>query len=124
MPPAAGRGVRTERYFGTANRNARGPEAPRLAADGRQQDTRRAVPVTSGPELPFYSSQRWPGELKACCLLAAVLLLFPVPVVNHLGALEGHESFLYHLVERRQECFDLLWRIHDLNHDGKILRQA
>jgi hypothetical protein len=49
---------------GVWTRQRRPGIATRGAAASRQQVTRRAVPVSSGPELPSYSSQRWPGGIK------------------------------------------------------------
>jgi hypothetical protein len=58
------------------------------------------------------------ARLRPCALLGAGRLV--TAVLQHLDFLQRDEAAIHHSVENRQEFIDLLFGIHDFDHQGQI----
>ena len=45
-------------------------------------------------------------------------------ILQHLHLLQGDEPTGHHVIEYRQELVDLRLRVHNLDDDGKVVRQS
>ena len=56
--------------------------------------------------------------LRPCALLGVCRLV--TAVLQHLEFLQGDEAAIHHSVKNGQEFIDLLFGIHDFDHQGQI----
>jgi hypothetical protein len=53
-----------------------------------------------------------------------MLYIFAVPIRNDADLFDGDQSFANHTVEFGEEGLDAIRGVHDLDHQGEVLREA